>query len=307
MIASGATLAIHPGALGDVLLAVPALRFLRGRRPERPLVLAAQPRLGRLLAALGELDAAVDFESLGLGALFTADPGPARERLERAGAAVCWFASGEARFVANLTGILPGARVAPPAADDIPVWQHLRRTVGAALDGDTAAIRAAPTIAAAGRHALREAGGDGARSVLLVHPGAGGAAKRWPVVGFAAALARLREATAPLAIAVHQGPADAEAAEALMAVLGPRAILLREPPLEALAGVLAAAALYLGNDSGVSHLAAAMGAPSVVLFGRARLGWRPWGATARVCLVGEGDPTEADIEGVAAAGRAALA
>jgi biotin-(acetyl-CoA carboxylase) ligase len=44
------TLAVHPGALGDVLLAIPALRALRAQGD--PLVLAAQPRLGALLEAL---------------------------------------------------------------------------------------------------------------------------------------------------------------------------------------------------------------------------------------------------------------
>ena len=81
MIDMGATLAIHPGALGDVLLAIPALRTLRVERPGQALVLAAQPRLGRLLTTLGEVDRALDFESLGLGALFTAEPGCGRPPL----------------------------------------------------------------------------------------------------------------------------------------------------------------------------------------------------------------------------------
>jgi ADP-heptose:LPS heptosyltransferase len=35
-------------------------------------------------------------------------------------------------------------------------------------------------------------------------------------------------------------------------------------------------AAYLGNDSGISHLAATIGVPSIVLFGADQLGWRPW-------------------------------
>ena len=52
-----------------------------------------------------------------------------------------------------------------------------------------------------------------------------------------------------------------------------------------LAGVLAGAAGYLGNDSGVSHLAAAVGTPSLVLFTEAALPWRPWSATAHCLMV----------------------
>jgi ADP-heptose:LPS heptosyltransferase len=52
----------------------------------------------------------------------------------------------------------------------------------------------------------------------------------------------------------------------------------RDLPLPDLAALLARATAYLGNDSGVSHLAAAVGVPSVVLFGPTdRRRWRPLG------------------------------
>ena len=63
-----------------MLLAIPALRVLRLRPPRDELVIAAQPRIGRLLDALGVVDRSVDFERLGLDALFAPDPcGGARE------------------------------------------------------------------------------------------------------------------------------------------------------------------------------------------------------------------------------------
>ena len=284
VIGAGETLAIHPGALGDVLLAIPALRALRNLHPGRPLVLAAQPRLGHLLASLGVIDRAVDFESLGLAALFTAEAGRVgRSDLARAGRVVCWFGSRDPLFVANLRAVVAGALVAAPAADDLPVWQHLRRTVGAPLEGGTTSIRVPEAALVAGRQSLRDAGWDGVRPLILLHPGAGGAAKRWPVEGFATVAGKLRSMRS-MAIAVHQGPADAEAASALATMLDPDAIVLREPSLLTLAGVMAAATLYLGNDSGVSHLAAAVGAPSVVLYTRELLAWRPWAPTRLVVV-----------------------
>src|SRR4030095_12992723 len=67
---------IHPGALGDVLQAVPALRGLRAVSASAPLVFAGQPRLGRLLVALGVVDEARGFDSLRLEALLTREPAP---------------------------------------------------------------------------------------------------------------------------------------------------------------------------------------------------------------------------------------
>jgi ADP-heptose:LPS heptosyltransferase len=132
-----------------------------------------------------------------------------------------------------------------------------------------------------------------ARPSLLVHPGAGGDWKRWPPERFVAAIEMLRGRRA-LEVIVHQGPADAEAAAPLLAGLGPGVSVLREPELPRLAAALGTAGAYLGGDSGVSHLAATVGAPSVVLFPPAtRRRWAPWSPTAvPIELTG----TEADVE-----------
>ena len=97
------------------------------------------------------------------------------------------------------------------------------------------------------------------------------------------------------------------AAAALAAALGPRVALLREPPLATLAGALALATLYVGNDSGVSHLAAAVGAPSAVLYTRALLAWRPWGPRARWLVVSTGEAVPAEVAEVIALAAAAMA
>ena len=53
----------------------------------------------------------------------------------------------------------------------------------------------------------------------------------------------------------------------LLDLLSPRPILLRDLPLRLLAGVLTRADLFVGHDSGVTHLAALLGVPTVALFG----------------------------------------
>ena len=275
----GQTLVIHPGAVGDVLLAVPALRALRRACPHDEIALAAQSHVGALLRALRVVDAQVRFERLGLDTLFAGASGSeGLEVVARAARVVCWFGANDAGFVRRLAAIAPGAIIAPPAPDSDrgAVWNHLLATTGGPAAPDREPIVVSDDLMTAGRRALEVAGWDGMTPLLVAHPGAGGATKRWPVEGFADALESLASRRS-LGIAVHEGPADRRAARGLLDRVSVPALHLDGPSLPTLAGALAHAKGYLGNDSGISHLAASVGTPSVVLFTRANLAWRPWG------------------------------
>jgi ADP-heptose:LPS heptosyltransferase len=270
-VASG-VLIIHPGALGDVLQAVPALLGLRAAAPPAPLVFAGQPRLGHLLVALDVVREARSFDGLGLSALFTDAPIPEAlaELVARFDRVVSWFGSRDASYRTRLAALGPATIVASPVpAKDVTVWRHLLSTL-ASWD-----IRPPQPIAP-----LRAAARAPAGPALIVHPGSGGAWKRWPIARYAEVIHAVL-ARHPLEVLVHQGPADAEAAQGLLAALGHRATALIEPDLPRLAARLGAARAYLGGDSGVSHLAAAVGAPSVILFPSATLRrWEPWSPAA---------------------------
>lgn len=295
---------------------MPALRALGRARRADPLAVAAQPRIGRLLAALGVADRAIDFDSLRLDALFrrggredgSTERGPREERVApvaRFTRVICWFGAGDPGFVARLTALAPGAIVAPPWVAGRPVWEHLLATVGVA-PGEAARLRerivVPAELAEAGRRALARAGWDGATRLVVVHPGAGGVAKRWPVEAFAAVLERAAAHTS-VTLALHEGPADREAVAGLAARLRVPALSLVEPELPLLAGMLSTASAYLGNDSGVSHLAAALGAPSVVLYRRDKLDWRPWAPGVEPLVVETSSLERADVPRVTAALR----
>lgn len=307
---NGHTLAMHPGALGDLLLAVPALRALRAAEPGARLALAAQPRIGRLLVALGVADDAVAFDALGLGALFVDDPALAPADLVRgAGRVVCWFGARDPSFAARLRGLAPGAVVAPSVpAEGGAVWEHLLATVGVAAgdgvargEGLAAPVTVPDSLLDAGRCALGAAGWDGVTPLLVVHPGASGPAKRWPAEGFARVLAP--GAPAGRVVVLHEGPTDADAVDAVASRLKDVPLILRQPALEALAGALGLAGACLGNDSGVSHLAAAVGTPTLALFRQEHLAWRSWAPVGRAVVVARelvaGD-VEATIEALGA-------
>jgi hypothetical protein len=131
---------------------------------------------------------------------------------------------------------------------------------------------------AAGRALYRDAGIDLARElVVAIHPGAGNPGKRWAAARFAALIGRLRERGAR--IAVVGGATEGELA-AEIAAAAPGIDLVRcGTPLRDVGAVLAAATLVVANDSGLMHLASAVGTPTLGIFGPTSE--RLWGPTHR--------------------------
>jgi len=286
-------LVIHPGALGDVLQAVPALRAVGATAR---VAFCGQPRLGELLVGARVVAETLSFDGLGLQMLFTREPvSPSlADRLARFDEVVSWFGSRDDRYPARLRALVPACVVAPPVPDGeepTPVWRHLLATVGSpAATAARAPLALAESWRERARRALEEKGLRPGKALLVVHPGAGGAWKMVPSEILAGAIAPLL-AGGSVDLLVHEGPADREATERFAHLVGPPALRLIGPPLPLLAGVLSLGAAYLGGDSGVSHLAAAVGAPAVILFPRAtRERWAPWSPTARsVVMEGERD------------------
>lgn len=124
------------------------------------------------------------------------------------------------------------------------------------------------------------------RPVLAIGPTANWMAKTWPAERFAELARRLTRPDAPLAgaaIAVVGAPDEREAAAPLLAAIDPARLidLVGTESLPTLGAFLRRAALYVGNDSGLMHLAAAAGAPTLGLFGPSRDDlYRPWGTRA---------------------------
>lgn len=136
---------------------------------------------------------------------------------------------------------------------------------------------------------------------VAIHPGSGSSRKNWPADRFAA-LAREFSSNHPWLLV--EGPADRDAASLLRDL--PGAVVGRDLPLGVLASVLSKARLYVGNDSGISHLAAAVGAPSLVLFGPTDPNvWGPRGRRVRA-LRAEGALQHLAVSSVVTAARELL-
>lgn len=296
-------LVIHPGALGDVLQAVPALTALQAFDGGSRLTFAGQTRLGRFFVGTGLADRALSFDGLGLEALFTREPLPPLllSRFSRFDRVVSWFGSRAEPFPERLRVLVPEALVSLPVPDSGPpptVWEHLLATLspwGVTVPPRFASLSLPEAWRGEARRALAGLGWQSRKPLLVVHPGAGGASKRWPAERFARVIRQVASETG-CQVLIHQGPADGAAVEQLIGMLELPVLHLTEPPLWLLAAVLREAGAYLGADSGVSHLAAATGAPAVILFSPATRGrWAPWSPTALPLTVSDNSEDDETI------------
>jgi ADP-heptose:LPS heptosyltransferase len=128
------------------------------------------------------------------------------------------------------------------------------------------------------RHALNN------RAVLVMAPGSGAREKNWPPAYFAAVAGWWRVRTGG-EVVVLVGPVEEERGG--FEALADGFIAARNLKLAQVAALLRRADIYLGNDSGTTHLAAALGTPTVALFGPSDArSWAPRGDKVKVLRLG---------------------
>jgi heptosyltransferase-2 len=147
----------------------------------------------------------------------------------------------------------------------------------------------------------------GASRSVAIHPGSGSPKKNWPRERFAE-LSSLLEPQGLATIWVL-GPAEMERPElAELAVrAGPPSGCLSDASLVEVAALLSRVRVYVGNDSGVTHLAAALGTPTVALFGPSEAAvWGPRAANVEVLSAPRGDLSALEAAQVLGAVRRVL-
>ena len=272
---------IRPGALGDALLTFPALTLLRGQRPGAHVTLIARGDILSLARASGLADATSAFDDPIWYALFDTLPrgetaydviegaavvawlgdaeGTVRRALERLGANEIVLAESRPAEGSGVHAALHLARALAPLGITVPVTvNELARVLPSftAPEADEAAADAAWQSLVVPSDAR----------VVALHAGSGGAAKRWPPQSFAAVADGLRSAGYwPLLIEGLQD--DMVTAAVIAAVGGEAPAVARGLSIGALVSLLRRCVAYLGNDSGVTHLAALAGGPVVAIFG----------------------------------------
>ena len=288
-------LLVRAGALGDLLLLRPAIAALRAAGHAVGLI---APGAGRVLVGPGpsEVGDLVPWDGTEVGALLAgglSDAGPLGRRLAVTDAAIVYSRN---------TGLLAAVRSRVPrvlARDPSPAEGHASQWLAGPtreLGGDPRPMPPDLEATAEEREAARPWLDCLPPRFLAVHPGSGSAQKNWPVERFRELADRLAGARRWLLV---EGPADGAAATLR---LHPLAVPARDLPVRTLAALLGQAGLYVGNDSGVTHLAAAAGAPTLALFGPTDPAvWAPVGRRVEMLRSPGGTMSGLEVEAVLSA------
>ncbi len=288
----------RPGALGDTLLAFPALAGLRRAFPAARLSVVGNAPALALARDAGLADEVASFDLPHWAELFAEEgirSAEARQALEGVGLAVLWLRDSEGLAARNLRALGIPAIVSAPGRPlegaRLHAAEYLLGTLASIIGADILASAPVPMLAPSAE-ARAWAEGEWARrglvgkSVLALHPGSGGHAKCWLPERFAALAERF--IGAGWRVLVIEGPADGLAASQTLALLPADAAQgAAGLTLPQLAGLLARATLCVGNDSGVTHLSAMLGMPTLALFGPTDPAvWGPRGPRVRVVWPG---------------------
>jgi ADP-heptose:LPS heptosyltransferase len=233
--------------LGDLLTAVPALRALARAFPDHRRVLAAPASLADLAALTGAVDELVPVAPLA----------PLPQVLHGADVAVNLHGRGpqshEVLRAARPRRLIAFGEDGPvwrPSEHEVERWCRLLRESGIPADPRDLHI-AAPAVEPPAE----------ARGATIIHPGAASEARRWPAERWAAVVRATKRV-------VITGAAFERDLALEVAAGHPNAVVLagRTSLLELTAAVAVARRVVCG-DTGIAHLATALGTPSIVLFG----------------------------------------
>jgi predicted lipopolysaccharide heptosyltransferase III len=287
-------LVVRLRSIGDTVLATPSLHALRRFLPGARIDVLLEDWVAPLLEGSGEVDRVITVRRKSQSSRLAV-----ARRLRAEGYDVAYNLHGGS--TAALLTRASGARqrvgyasysyaslhnhAAPPSAE---LWGRekthsaeqqlalLGWTGVPVTDRPASRLAVVPTAAASVARRLREeAKFDDSRPFALIHPAAAFETKTWAAENFARVVGHL-SARGLAAVAVA-APGEASVIDEVRARSTSPLAGFTDLSLPELTALAARARLFVGNDSGVAHVAAAVGAPQVVVFGSSNVAhWRPW-------------------------------
>lgn len=262
-------LVVRGGAIGDFIVTLPVLQALRAQWPHAVIEIWGYPHIAQLAVAGGWADSVVSLDRADMARFFVPNPEFSESQVatirsfdlifnylhDAVGQVRSNFLLAGARQVISGSPIIKAGHAIPFLLEPLQALAIYETELVPELD------LSGEARAEARRH-LRQLGLTG--RPVAIHPGSGGVAKKWPLARFVQMIRQCWEAGREVVAIV--GEADREETDYFRRNM-PELPLLADMSLVELAALLTECQLFLGNDSGITHLAAAVGLPVVALFG----------------------------------------
>lgn len=297
------------GGLGDLLVAFPSIYLMRKSLFPCYLTLVCRQEYGLILKETGVVDSIVSADEPRLAPLFASPsyPEDITRWLEGFSAILSWMQKRSPlkleEFCASQNKRRCQSFVYDPVSQSpLSTFFFEKTTQFLASEksplpsfSQCSLLPLSPQQKQDGLKLLGELPSLSSRNIAVVHPGSGSKNKCWPLENFLEIIRRLARREFQGALVTGQTEARLES-RIEESFLPPGWIWLRNPSLLKLAGLLQASALYLGNDSGITHLAAACGTDVVALFREdLKAPWKPFGLSSILSSESVADISSASV------------
>ena len=270
-------LVVHQGAIGDFILSLPALEAIHRFYPEAGFKFIGHPEILEIIHGRPYVKKVLDCSTANWAPLYDSGgrlPAPDLDLLLPADAVFIFGRSSSQIMADNLAHNLgkPTHRLDPFPEPDIQLAVADYQCGQLQELGIPAMPPPEPMIAPSQQDVLEASDFvsrnlESGNRLVLLHPGSGGKNKLWTPTGWLRIIHQL-SAQPELRFALLQGPADTQIVQHLHSQLESNSLIqVKNWRLGRLTALMSNTALFVGNDSGITHLAAACGAPTIALFG----------------------------------------
>jgi ADP-heptose:LPS heptosyltransferase len=271
-------LLMHQGAIGDLLLSLPSFYSIRTEIPEARLEVMGYPQVLSLIHKRYYADAIVSVDRAGVASLYNEDGCLNEELLHylRQFEKVFIFGGNSQHVVINnikqvkdssdVYFVKTFSESSDMHVTDFQLKQLTMRGFDSQYNIPEVFLRAEDISQA--QQFLHQKGVNLKKNNLIaVHPGSGSISKNWPLENYGSLVQCLYQKCKGTVLVV-EGPAERNLIDTMSEALDDITfIALQCLDLPLLAAILSQCNLFIGNDSGITHLAAARGVPTIALFG----------------------------------------
>jgi len=272
-------LVIHQGALGDFILALPALETLRNAFPHAKSVIMGYPRILELVEKRFYAEEILSIDQRGMATFFVREGSldlTLSQFFKTFDLIVFFGKDGEGAVIGNLRRVCQGQifqiNSFPPWDEKIHLTDHLLKQFAqyglpASESNPRLHLKGSDRKWAEDFWGKKGVDEKERSKVVILHPGSGSKKKVWPLERFLDLAHTLQEHLSSK-ILIVLGPAEGPHVQRTFEGTGGNSFIFAKGlTLLQLASVMEGCWFFIGNDSGISHMAAALGLPTIVIFG----------------------------------------